>query len=89
MTRSVILAVSIALLASLVGCKSHDELVVDVVCSSICPCFSDPGEASECLAECEAQIDPGTVSDACFQCVLEASGSCPEVDACEPLCSGI
>jgi hypothetical protein len=85
----VIVVATLVLCAGLVGCKTHDELVVDVVCSTICPCFADPGEEAECLAECESEINPGTVSDACFQCVLEASDSCPELDACEPLCSGL
>jgi hypothetical protein len=87
--RSMIVAATMVLLASVVGCKTHDELVVDVLCTAICPCFSDPGEEAECLVECESELDPGAVSDECFQCVLEANDSCAEINACEPFCSGI
>lgn len=52
------------------GCTPHDELVVEVTCATLCPCFADADEQAQCLGECQAELDPALVSDACFGCIL-------------------
>ena len=88
MTRTVVVAVAVAVWVStsLLGCKPHEELVVDVVCGAICPCLPDPSDQAECSAECSSQLDPSDVSDDCFACVLEAGDACPALFACDPVC---
>ena len=73
---------------SVAGCKTHDELVVDVACQTVCPCFSDEDQLESCIAQCQAQLDPSDVPDACFECLLEEGDACATLEArCEPLCS--
>lgn len=79
-------AATMAFVASFTGCKPHDELVVDVVCETVCPCLVDPEDVDACRAECQAELDPADVPDACFGCVLEASTSCSMVFACDSVC---
>jgi hypothetical protein len=86
-TRSLIVAVVVWCSTSAVGCKPHDELVVDVMCGAICPCLADPGEAAACQAECSSELDGSSIGDECFACVLEAGDSCPAIFACDPVCS--
>jgi hypothetical protein len=68
------------------GCKSHDDLKVDVVCRALCEC-EQPGD-EECLAECTDEIDPDVISEPCFECFLEEAGAtCPRLeDACFQIC---
>lgn len=86
--RPVIVAATFLLSMALGACKTHDELKVDVVCQSVCPCFADPDEVDECVAECQVELSPNAISEACFSCVLEESDSCAALDeSCEGLCN--
>jgi len=85
--RSAIAVATMVWCAGLWACKTHDELVVDVICEAVCPCVGDPDDVDACRAQCPNALDPADVSDECFACVLEASDTCAElVEDCDPVC---
>lgn len=69
------------------GCMPHDQLKVDVVCQRLCACAA-PDEQAECEADCPQFVQPDQISEACFQCYLDARAEeCSYAElTCEPIC---